>query len=400
MAPKLPIYMDNHASTPVDPRVFEAMTPYLTEHFGNPASTNHAFGWHAGESVERAREQVAALIGASPKEVTFTSGATESDNTAVIGVARACQSLGRHIVVSPIEHNAVLGSCRYLERKGIETTVLPIDSSGVVKVEDVVAALRDDTILVCVMMANNEIGTVQPIAEIGAVCRERGILFHVDVAQALGRIPVDVNALNADLMALTAHKMHGPKGIGALWVRRTRPRVKLEPLIYGGKHERGLRSGTLATHQIVGFGKAAELGAAALVDGEVERLKAMRDRLWEGLHAGIDGISINGSMEHRLPHNLNVSIVGVEGTALLMAIRDIAVSSGAACNSENLKPSHVLVAIGVPDDAMHTSIRLGLGRFNTEEEVEYVIERLCSEVKRLREMSPLMATSQSDHLKL
>ncbi len=388
--PQPPIYMDNHASTQVDPRVFEAMVPFLTNHFGNPASSNHSFGWTAGEAVERAREQIAALVNASPKEITFTSGATESDNTAIIGTARANRDKGRHIVLSPIEHSAVIDSCRYLEREGWDVTTLPIDASGVVKVADVEAVLREDTVLVSLMLANNEIGTVQPVSEVGAICRERGILLHTDVAQALGRIPVDAQALNADLMALTAHKMHGPKGIGALFVRRTRPRVRVESLIHGGQHERGLRSGTLASHQIVGFGKTAELGAEDLVNGEVERLAALRDRLWAGLQDGIEGISLNGSLEHRLPHNLNVSIPNVEGNALLMALRDIAVSSGSACNSANLAPSHVLVAIGVPDDAMHTSIRFGLGRFNTPEEVETVIVRFTEEVVRLRAMSPLL----------
>jgi len=382
--------MDNHASTRVDPRVFEAMAPFLTDHFGNPASSSHPFGWAAGEAVERAREQIAALVNASPKEITFTSGATESDNIAMIGVARANRDKGRHVVISPIEHPAVLDACKYLEREGWEVTTLPMDATGVVQVAHVEAALREDTVLVSLMLANNEIGTVQPVGEVGAICRERGVLLHTDVAQALGRIPVDVQALNADLMALTAHKMHGPKGIGALYVRRGRPRVRVEPLIHGGKHERGLRSGTLASHQIVGFGKTAELGAEDLQNGEVERLAALRDHLWAGLQAGVEGITLNGTMAHRLPNNLNVSIPNVEGNALLMALRDIAVSSGSACSSAQLAPSYVLQAIGTLSDAIHTSIRFGLGRFNTREEVDTVIARFTEEVARLRAMSPLL----------
>ena len=386
---KLPIYMDNHASTPVDPRVFDAMRPFLEEHFGNPASSSHTFGWIAGEAVARAREQVAELIGASTKEIVFTSGATESDNTAVIGVARAQAHAGKHIICTNIEHSAVLDSCRFLESEGWEVSYLPVDHCGRLKTAQVADAIRDDTTLVSIILANNEIGVIQPVAEIGALCRERGVTFHTDAAQALGRIPVDVGELGVDLLSLTAHKMHGPKGIGALYIRRGRPRVKVEPIIYGGRHERGMRSGTLATHQIVGFGKTCEIAMEEIDSGEPERLALLRDRLWQGLNDRIDGIRINGCPENRLPNNLNVCIQGVEGKALLMGIRDLAVSSGSACNTENLRPSHVLVALGIPDDDQHTSIRFGLGRFNTREEVDYAISLVADKVEALRAMSPI-----------
>ncbi len=389
MTVKTPIYFDNQATTPVDPRVLEAMLPYLKEHFGNPASRSHVFGWRAREAVDRAREQVAELIGATPKEIIFTSGATESDNLAVIGAARFHKRKGRHIVTTAIEHKAVLDSCHYLEREGFEVTYVGVDSSGVVDPQEVADAIRDDTVLVSVMLANNEIGTVQPVAEIGRTCRERGVLFHCDAVQGLAYLPIDVKEMHVDLMSISAHKMYGPKGIGALYVRRGRPRVRLEPLIHGGGHERGLRSGTLATHQIVGLGKAAELARQAIAEGEPERIRALRDRLWDGIRSRLEQVYVNGSMEHRLPNNLNVSFAYVEGEAMMMAIKDVAVSSGSACTSASLEPSYVLRALGVDEELAHTSIRFGLGRFNTAEEVDYVIDLVVEKVNWLREMSPL-----------
>ena len=383
------IYLDHHATTPCDPRVLEAMLPWFVDAYGNPGSGHYLQGAGAREAVARAREQVAQLIGASPKEIVFTSGATESDNTAVIGVARAQAHAGKHIICTNIEHSAVLDSCRFLESEGWEVSYLPVDNSGRLKAVQVADAIRDDTTLVSIILANNEIGVIQPVAEIGALCRERGVTFHTDAAQALGRIPVDVGELGVDLLSLTAHKMHGPKGIGALYIRRGRPRVKVEPIIHGGRHERGMRSGTLAPHQIVGFGKTCEIALAEIQNGEPERLGMLRDRLWQGLNDRIDGIRINGCPENRLPNNLNVCIQGVEGKALLMGIRDLAVSSGSACNTENLRPSHVLVALGIPDDDQHTSIRFGLGRFNTQEEVDFAISLVAEKVEALRAMSPV-----------
>ncbi len=389
MSVKLPIYLDNHATTPLDPQVLDAMMPYLTDHFGNPASRNHAFGWQASEGVNKAREQVANLIGATPKEIVWTSGATESDNLAIIGAARYNSRKGKHIITTAIEHKAVLDACHALEGEGYEVTFLGIDDSGVVKVEDVEAAIRDDTLLVSVMLANNEIGTIQPIAEIGALCRERGIIFHCDAAQGLGKVPIDVTEMKVDLMSLSAHKMYGPKGIGALYVRRGRPRIRIEPLIHGGGHERGMRSGTLSSHQIVGFGKAAELALQGLTNGETDRIRAQRDRLWAAIQKGLDHVYINGSMEHRLSNNLNVSFAFCEGEAIMMAIKDVAVSSGSACTSASLEPSYVLRALGVTEDLAHTSIRFGLGRFNTDEEIDFVAKLVVDKINDLRDMSPL-----------
>ncbi len=389
MSVKLPIYFDNQATTPVDPRVLDAMMPYLTEHFGNPASRNHAFGWAAKEAVEIAREQVAALIGASPKEIIFTSGATESDNLAIKGVARQYESRGKHIITVQTEHKAVLDSCHALERDGWEVTFLPVDREGLVDIDQLRDAIRDDTVLVSVMLANNEIGVVQPIREIGAICRERGVIFHCDAVQGLGKVPFDVVEDHVDLASISAHKMYGPKGIGALYVRRGRPRLRLRPLIDGGGHERGLRSGTLATHQIVGLGKAAELAAEDLVNGGIDKVRALRDRLWDGIRENLDEVYLNGSWEHRIPNNLNVSFAYVEGEAMMMGIKDIACSSGSACTSASLEPSYVLRALGVGAELAHSSIRFGLGRFNTEEEVDHAIGLIVEKVRWLREMSPL-----------
>ncbi len=389
MAVKLPIYLDNHATTRVDPRVVEAMLPYLTELFGNAGSRNHSFGWTAQEGVERAREQVAALVGGDPKEIVFTSGATESDNLAIMGVARFNKDKGRHLVTVMTEHKAVLDACHALEKEGFEVTYLQPDKEGLVSADQVREALRDDTVLVSVMWGNNEVGVVQPIAEIGAVCRERGVIFHCDAVQGCGRLPFDAATMNVDLVSLSAHKMYGPKGIGALWVRRGRPRIRLEPMLYGGGQERGLRSGTQPVHQIVGFGAAAVLAGEALTNGENDRVRALRDRLWDGLRANIDELYLNGSWEHRLPHNLNVSFAFCEGEAMMMAIKDLAVSSGSACTSASLEPSYVLRALGVDVELAHTSIRFGVGRFNTEEEIDYAIQLVTEKVKWLRDMSPL-----------
>ena len=386
---KMPIYLDNHATTRCDPRVVEAMMPYLTEVFGNAGSRNHAYGWAAQEGVELAREQTAALLGADPKEIVFTSGATESDNLAVLGVARFYKDKGRHVITTNIEHKAVLDACHALEKEGFEITYLPVDTEGLITPQQVRDAIRDDTILVSVMWANNEIGTVQPIAEIGAVCREKGVLFHTDGVQGFGRIPFDVKAMNVDLASISGHKVYGPKGIGALYVRRGRPRIRLEPMLFGGGQERGLRSGTHAVHQIVGLGKACELSSEALVNGEIDRVKALRDRLWVDLQANMDELYLNGSWEHRLPNNLNVSFAYCEGEAMMMAIKDLAVSSGSACTSASLEPSYVLRALGVDVELAHTSIRFGLGRFNTDADVDYAVKLITEKVKWLRDMSPL-----------
>jgi cysteine desulfurase len=384
-----PIYLDNNATTPVDPRVVEALLPYLTERFGNPASRNHSYGWEAQEAVELAREQVAGLIGASPKEIVFTSGATESDNLAIKGVAWYNQKKGRHIITVATEHKAVLDSCHSLEAEGWEVTYLPVDSEGLISAAQVEAAIRPDTVLVSVMHANNEIGVLQPIAEIGAACRKRGVIFHTDAVQSLGKVPFNVEEMNVDLVSISGHKMYGPKGIGALYVRRGRPRIRLEALIDGGGHERGMRSGTLPTHQIVGLGKAAELAAEDLSNGSVARVRAMRDRLWDGLRQNLDELYLNGSWEHRLPNNLNVSFAYVEGEAMMMGIKQIACSSGSACTSASLEPSYVLRALGVDVELAHSSIRFGLGRFTTEEEIDFALQLITEKVRWLREMSPL-----------
>jgi cysteine desulfurase len=385
---KFPIYMDYHATTPVDPRVLDAMLPYFSERFGNAASRNHPFGWAAEEAVDRSRQQIAALVGASPKEIVFTSGATESDNLAIRGVAQMYRDKGRHIITAPTEHKAVIDTCKRLEMEGWRVTYLPVGRDGLVDLDRLRDAVTADTVLISIMHANNEIGVVQPIAEIGRIARERGVLFHTDAVQSAGKIPFDVESMNVDLASFSAHKMYGPKGVGALYVRRRNPRVLLAPIIEGGGHERGMRSGTLNVPGIVGFASAAGICATEMVE-EGRRLAALRDRLYDGLRQNLSDIHPNGSMEHRLPHNLNISFAFVEGESLLMGMSDVAVSSGSACTSASLEPSYVLKALGTGDDLAHSSIRFGLGRFSTEEEVDYVVDKLTRVVKRLREMSPL-----------
>jgi cysteine desulfurase len=389
MSIKLPIYFDNHATTRVDPGVLEVMLPFLTEVFGNAGSRNHAFGWAAQEAVERAREQVADLIGADPKEIIFTSGATESDNLAILGVAHFYATKGKHIITQATEHKAVLDACHALEKEGFEVTYLPVDKEGLVSLEELKAAIRPDTTLVSIMWANNEIGVVQDITAIGAICREHGVFFHTDAVQGVGKIPFDVSAMNVDLASISAHKMYGPKGIGALYIRRGRPRIRLEPTMYGGGQERGIRSGTHAVHQIVGLGAACAVAKQAMADGEADRVRALRDRLWDALRANLDELYLNGSWEHRLPGNLNVSFAFCEGEAMMMAIKDLAVSSGSACTSASLEPSYVLRAMGVDVELAHTSIRFGIGRFTTEEEVDYAVQLITEKVRWLRDMSPL-----------
>jgi cysteine desulfurase len=434
---KLPIYMDNHATTPMDPRVLEAMMPYLREDFGNAASRNHAFGWKAEAAVEQARKQVAALLGASDKEIVFTSGATESDNLAIKGVVEFYKDKGDHIITLKTEHKAVLDTCKRLERVrqerldelkmlrlgqltrvpvsrdnlaelsikhdldndavyrqwaelptgGARVTYLEVEKDGRIDLKKLEAAMTDKTILVSIMFANNEIGTVQPIAAIGKLCRQRGILFHCDAVQGIGKVPFNVEEMNVDLASISAHKMYGPKGVGALYVRR-KPRVRIAPIIDGGGHERGMRSGTLNVAAIVGFGKAAEIAHQEMAD-ESARLLRLREKLRKGIMDQLDMVTVNGSMEHRLPGNLNISFAYVEGEALMMSIKDVAVSSGSACTSASLEPSYVLRACGVEEEMAHSSIRFGLGRFNTEEEVDYVIKLMVDKVNRLREMSPL-----------
>ncbi len=385
---KLPIYMDYHATTPADPRVIEAMLPYFTQQFGNAASRNHSFGWEAEEAVETARKQVADLIGANAKEVIFTSGATESNNLAIKGVAEMYREKGNHVITCVTEHKAVIDTCKKLEKQGYRVTYLPVQKNGRIDLADLRAAITDKTILISIMTANNEIGVLQPVAEIGAIAKEKGILFHTDAVQAVGKVPFNVIESKVDLASMSAHKMYGPKGVGALYVRRRNPRVLLAEQINGGGHERGMRSGTLNVPGIVGLGKAAEICRLEMAT-EGERLSKLRDRLSQKLHANLDELYINGSMEHRLPHNLNVSFAYVEGESLLMGINDVAVSSGSACTSASLEPSYVLKALGAGDDLAHSSIRFGLGRFTTDEEVDYVVEKLTTVVRRLREMSPL-----------
>ena len=388
MAVKLPIYFDNHATTQVDPRVVQAMLPYFTEKFGNAASRNHPFGWAGEEAVENARVQVASLIGATPKEIIFTSGATESDNLMIKGVAEMYREKGNHIITQAIEHKAVLDTCKRLEKDGFEVSYLPVQRDGRVDLEDVRKAITPKTILITIMYANNEIGVINPIAEIGKIAKERGIFFAVDGVQAVGKITVDVQKDNIDQLAISAHKIYGPKGVGALYVRRRNPRVQLAAIIDGGGHERGMRSGTLNVPGIVGLGAACEIAQKEMAEESV-RLSKLRDRLKTGLEAKLDEVFINGSMEHRLPNNLNMSFAYVEGESLLMGINDIAVSSGSACTSATLEPSYVLKALGVGEDLAHTSIRFGLGRFNTEEEVDYVTAKMVTVVTKLRELSPL-----------
>ncbi len=385
---KYPIFLDYHSTTPVDPEVMKAMIPYFTEVFGNAASRNHEFGWTAEAAVEKSRAQVAALLGATDKEIIFTSGATESNNLALTGVAEMYKEKGNHIITTPIEHKAVLDTCKYLETKGYEITVLNVDQFGRVNPEDVRRAITPKTILVSVMFANNEIGTIQPMAEIGKICKAAAVLFHTDAVQAIGKVPVDVNALGIDLLSMTAHKFYGPKGVGALFVRRKGPRVRLSPLIHGGGHERGMRSGTLNVPGIVGFGKAAELARLKLPE-EGARLRMLRDRLWKGLESQLDEVYLNGHPTERLPNNLNVSFAYVEGESMIMGMKELAVSSGSACTSASLEPSYVLKAIGVGEDLAHTSIRFSVGRFTTEEEIDVAIEKVVEAVKRLRELSPL-----------
>jgi len=385
---KLPIYMDNHATTPADPRVVQEMLPYFTEKFGNAASRNHSFGWAAEEGVELARERVAKVIGATAKEIVFTSGATESNNLAIKGVAEMYREKGNHIITAVTEHKAVLDTCKRLEKYGYRVTYLPVQKDGLIDLEDMKRSIDEKTILVSIMTANNEIGVLQPVAEIGKICRERGVIFHTDSVQAFGKVPLNVNEMNIDLMSISAHKVYGPKGVGALYVLRKNPRVQLAPLIDGGGHERGMRSGTLAVTNIVGLGKAAELAMQEMPQ-ETKHLLALRDRLKDKIFAELDEVYINGSMEHRLPGNLNISFAYVEGESLLMGINDVAVSSGSACTSATLEPSYVLKALGTGDDLAHSSIRFGIGRFNTEAEVDYVADKLINVVKRLRELSPL-----------
>jgi cysteine desulfurase len=385
---KLPIYMDNHATSPLDPRVLEAMMPYLTGIFGNAASRNHSFGWEAEEAVEKARDQVAKVIGATAKEIIFTSGSTESNNLALKGIAEMYRERGNHIITQVTEHKAVLDTCKRLEKSGYRVTYLPVKADGLIDLEDLKRAFDDKTILVSIMFANNEIGVVQPVAEIGKLCRERNVIFHTDAVQAVGKIPVDVNSMNIDVLSLTAHKLYGPKGVGALYVRRRNPRVQISEQINGGGHERGMRSGTLNVPGIVGLGKACEIAREEMAS-EGERLQKLRDKLKAKLEGALDYIHVNGSMEHRLPNNLNISFVYVEGESLLMGINDVAVSSGSACTSATLEPSYVLKALGLGDDVAHSSIRFGLGRFNSEAEVDYVADKVIDIVKKLRELSPL-----------
>lgn len=385
---KLPIYLDNHSTTPCDPRVLEIMLPYFTEKFGNAASRNHSFGWEVEEAVEAARKQIAHLIHADAKEIIFTSGATESDNLALQGVLEMYREKGDHVITSATEHRAVIDTAKYLEKKGFKVTFLPVDKTGMVSPDDVRNAITDKTILISVMLANNEIGTINPVAAIGKVAKEKGVLFHCDASQGVGKIPVNVQEMGIDLMSFTAHKIYGPKGIGALYVRRKAPRVRLEPMMYGGGHERGMRSGTLAVPLIVGFGKACELCEQEMPTESV-RIAKMRDRLQEGIMKGMDEVYLNGHPTERLPNNLNISFAYVEGEALLMGVKEIALSSGSACTSATLEPSYVLRALGVGSDLAHSSIRFGLGRFNTNEEVDYTIDRMIKAVTHLREMSPL-----------
>ena len=381
-----PIYLDYSATTPVDPRVAAKMIPYLTEHFGNPASRSHAYGWKTEEAVEEARGHVAALLGADPREIVWTSGATEGNNLAIKGAAQFYKTKGRHLITQKTEHKATLDTMRELERQGFECTYLDVEENGLVDVEKFKAAIRPDTILASIMMVNNEIGVIQPIAEIGEICRAKGIILHCDAVQAVGKVGIDLSTLKVDLMTITAHKMYGPKGIGALYVRR-KPRVRIEAQIHGGGHERGFRSGTLATHQIVGMGEAARIAKAEMA-ADNERIRMLRDRLWREL-SGMEAVVLNGDLEQRIPGNLNVSFNYVEGESLIMAIKDIAVSSGSACTSASLEPSYVLRALGRSDELAHSSIRMTLGKFTTVEEVDFAANLLRTKVAKLRELSPL-----------
>lgn len=385
---KLPIFMDYHSTTPVDPRVLDEMLPYFTEDFGNAASRNHAFGWKAEEAVEKGRSRIASLVHCDPKEIIFTSGATESNNLALKGVAEMYAEKGDHIITCVTEHKAILDTCKRLEKLGKRVTYLPVDKNGQIDLDQLREAITDKTILISIMFANNEVGTLQKVHEIGKIAKEKGVLFHCDAVQAAGKVPVDVISMNVDLMSLSAHKIYGPKGVGALYVRKKNPRVRLVAQMDGGGHERGMRSGTLNVTGIVGFGKACEILSEGMPE-EIKRLAYLRDKLRDGIYKDLDEVYLNGHPEERLPNNLNISFAYVEGESLLMGLDDIAVSSGSACTSASLEPSYVLKALGVGEDLAHTSIRFGLGRFNTEEEVDYVLDKVVSSVNRLREMSPL-----------
>ncbi len=391
-----PVYMDNHATTPMDPRVLEAMLPYFTEKFGNAASRNHSFGWEAEAAVDEARERIARLVHASSvKEIIFTSGATESDNLAIKGIAESFKEKGNHIVTCVTEHKAVLDTCKALERRGYNVTYLPVDQYGLVDPKQLCDAITDRTILISLMAANNEIGTIHPIKIIGRLAKEKGIIFHCDATQGVGKIPMSVEEMGIDLLSMSGHKIYGPKGIGALYVRSKKPKVRLSPIIDGGGHERGMRSGTLNVPGIVGFGKACEICQQELPK-EAARLTRLRERLKEGIFSQLDEVCVNGHPTQRLPGNMNLSFAYVEGESLLMALKEIAVSSGSACTSATLEPSYVLRALGVEEDLAHTSIRFGLGRFNTEEEVDYTIRRVVQEVSRLRDLSPLYELAKAD----
>ena len=385
---KLPIYLDNHATTQMDPRVLQAMIPYFTEKFGNAASRNHSFGWESEVAVENARKQIASLINATPKEIIFTSGATESNNLAIKGVVEMYAERGNHIITAATEHKAILDTCKHVEKRGARVTYLPLRQNGLIDLEMLRESFTDKTILVTIMYANNEIGVIQHVAEIGKMCKERGVLFHSDAVQAVGKVPVDVVRDNIDILSLTAHKLYGPKGVGALYVRRRNPRVQITSQIDGGGHERGMRSGTLNVPGIVGLGEACAIAQREMPE-ESKRLQYLRDKLKSKLESELDEVYINGTMESRLPHNLNISFAYVEGESLLMGINDIAVSSGSACTSATLEPSYVLKALGAGDDIAHSSIRFGIGRFNTEEEVDYAADRVIDVVRKLRELSPL-----------
>ena len=385
---KLPIYMDNHATTQMDPRVFEAMKPYFMQIYGNAASRNHSFGWEAEEAVEKARKQIADLIGSTPKEIVFTSGATESDNLALKGIAEMYADRGNHIITQMTEHKAVLDTCKRLERQGVRITYLPVKRDGLIDLDQLRDAIGDKTVLISIMYANNEIGVIQPMKDIGRIAKEKGVLFHSDAVQAIGKIPVNVETDGVDVLSLTAHKLYGPKGVGALYVRRRNPRVQITAQMDGGGHERGMRSGTLNVAGIVGLGAACELANQEMAE-ESKRLAFLRDKLKDKLVNNLDEVYINGSVEHRLPHNLSVSFAYVDGESLLMGMNDIAVSSGSACTSATLEPSYVLKALGAGDDLAHSSIRFGIGRFNTEEEVDYVGNKVIDVVQKLRELSPV-----------
>ena len=384
---KLPIYLDYQATTPMDPRVLEAMIPYFTEKFGNPHSRSHAYGWEAEEATDIARKQVADLIGANEKEIIFTSGATESNNIAIKGVGHFYKDKKNHIITVVTEHKCVLDACRHLEEEGFKVTYLPVQPNGLIDLEQLKNAMTDKTLLVSVMAVNNEIGVIQPLKEIGKLCREKGAFFHTDAAQAFGKIPLNVEEMNIDLMSISGHKIYGPKGVGALYVRR-RPRIRIEPIINGGGQERGIRSGTLPTPLVVGFGKAAEIAGKEMAS-EQKRLEGLRDRFLKGIKASVPDVFLNGDAVHRIPGNLNISFAYIEGESMIMAIRDLAVSSGSACTSASLEPSYVLRALGLDEEMAHTSIRFGFGRFTTEEEIDYAIKVVAGNVAKLREMSPL-----------